>query len=304
MATQNHSFAVIALVGKHHDPRVSDSMLALATYLGNQPCRVLVDMDLDLPFGATQVERVPETAFAEQADLMIVVGGDGTMLHAARLAAPKAVPLLGINRGKLGFLTDISPNDMCERVGDVLAGRYARETRMLLAAQLVRDGQPAQHMLAVNDVVLQKWETGRLFEFETWIDGNYVNTHAGDGIVVATATGSTAYALSCGGPIIHPGVDALVLAPICPHTLSDRPIVVRTTVRVELRLVERLDTKAQITCDGILMGELNPGESLVITPAQAGVTLLHPPGHDYYRVLRSKLYWGRGGQGQRDSTTT
>ncbi len=302
MPTQNNSFAVIALVGKHHDPRVGDSMLALATHLAKKTYRVLVDADLDLPFAANEVERVPEAAFAEQAQLIIAIGGDGTMLHAARLAALNSVPLLGINRGKLGFLTDVSPDDMCERVDDVLAGRYARETRMLLAAQLMRGAQPAQQMLAANDVVLQKWETGRLFEFETWIDGNYVNTHGGDGIVIATATGSTAYALSCGGPIIHPDVDALVLAPICPHTLSDRPIVVRTRARVELRLVERLDTKAQVTCDGILMGELNQGESLVVTQASAGVTLLHPPGHDYYRVLRSKLYWGRGGQSQRSST--
>ena len=143
-------------------------------------------------------------------------------------------------------------------------------------------------------MVLQKLATGRMLDFETRVAGRYVNTHAGDGIVVATATGSTAYALSCGGPIIEPQLDIVVLAPICPHTLSDRPIVVSGHSLIEIRLLERPDTRAQVTCDGSVLGTLAPGDRLEIRRAAERITLLHPPGHDYFRLLRSKLHWGRG----------
>ena len=164
----------------------------------------------------------------------------------------------------------------------------------MLQATLLRPGAQERTDQALNDVVLQKWQTGRLLDFETWIDGRYVNTHGGDGLVVATATGSTAYALSCGGPIVHPGLDALVLAPICPHTLSDRPIVVSGRITIEIRYVGRPDTQAQVTCDGVALGELAPGDRLIVKPAPHAATLLHPKDHDYYRTLRSKLRWGRG----------
>ena len=293
-AKHTSDFRTIALLGKHLDPRVGDSMLALATHLSSRGVRILIDSRVDLPFAAATVEPVPEEHFAAQADLIIAVGGDGTMLYAARLTTLSPVPLLGVNRGRLGFLADVSPQEMLDRMDDVLEGRYACERRALLKARLVRPGFPDVHAQALNDVVLQKWETGRMLDFETWIDDLYVNTHGGDGVIVATATGSTAYALSCGGPIIHPSLAALVLVPICPHTLSDRPIVVGGNSKVEIRLIERPDTKAQVTCDGILLGELGPGDKLLVEPTHAHVTLLHPPGHDYYRILRSKLHWGRG----------
>jgi NAD+ kinase len=148
--------------------------------------------------------------------------------------------------------------------------------------------------LALNDVVMQKLVTGRMLDFETHLDGAYVNTHAGDGIVIASPTGSTAYALSCGGPIIEPHLDVLVVAPICPHTLSDRPIIVSARSRIEVRLLERPETRAQVTCDGTVLGELEPGDRLCIEAASESITLLHPAGHDYYKLLRSKLHWGRG----------
>jgi NAD+ kinase len=164
----------------------------------------------------------------------------------------------------------------------------------MLQARVTGASSPDRTCHALNDVVLLKWRTGRMLDFETWIDGRYVNTHGGDGLVVATATGSTAYALSCGGPILYPELDALVLAPICPHTLSDRPIVVRSSSTIEIRLIERNDTQAQVTCDGLSIGDLAPGDKLIVTPANTHVTLLHPRDHDYYRILRSKLRWGRG----------
>jgi NAD+ kinase len=224
---------------------------------------------------------------------MVAIGGDGTMLHAARLAAPHSVPVLGVNRGRLGFLADIGPQDVRDRLDEILAGRYVQDRRAMLTATLTGGGSKLTGQ-ALNDVVLQKWQTGRTLDFETWIDERYVNTHRADGLVVATATGSTAYALSCGGPILYPELDALVLAPICPHTLSDRPIVIRSSSRVEIRLLERPETQARVICDGLSLGELALGEKLLIEPASNSVTLLHPQDHDYFRILRSKLRWGRG----------
>ncbi|MFL6577268.1 MAG: NAD(+)/NADH kinase, partial [Povalibacter sp.] len=169
-----------------------------------------------------------------------------------------------------------------------------KDHRAMLQARILGPDRDVHVSHALNDIVLQKWQTGRMLDFETWIDGHYVNTHGGDGLVIATATGSTAYALSCGGPILYPELDAFVLAPICPHTLSDRPIVVRSSSIIEVRLVERPDTQAQVTCDGVSLGELTGEDRLVVSRADSTVTLLHPSDHDYYRILRSKLRWGRG----------
>jgi NAD+ kinase len=248
----------------------------------------------DASFSAEGVVSVPEREMGERADLVIAIGGDGTLLYAAGLVARHGVPLLGINRGRLGFLTDVMPQDMFPCVDAAVQGRLQADERPLLAACLrTADGTVAE-ALALNDVVLQKLATARMLDFETRVDGDYVNTHAGDGIVVASATGSTAYALSCGGPIIEPHLDVLVMAPICPHTLSDRPIVVSARSLIEVELLARPDTRAQVTCDGTVLGEIEPGDRLQVKAASERVTLLHPTGHDYYKLLRSKLHWGRG----------
>lgn len=283
-----------ALIGKFADPRVAESVAALLPHLQARQVRVLVSEDALLPGGATSVTRVPERTIGDQADLVIAIGGDGTLLYAARLVAGHDVPLLGINRGRLGFLTDVMPQDMIASVDAALEGRLQPDRRPLLAAHLHRADGTTVEALALNDVVLQKVATGRMVDFETHVDGRYVNTHAGDGMVIASATGSTAYALSCGGPIVEPHLDVLVLAPICPHTLSDRPIVVSGRSIIEVTLIERPDTRAQITCDGAVIGELDPGDCLQVRSATESITLLHPAGHDYFRLLRSKLHWGRG----------
>ena len=285
------SFETVALVGRYADPLVADAMLAIAGHAVERGLGVLVDEAATAKFPAA-VRRRPEAALADEAGLLVAIGGDGTLLHAARLAIGHDVPLLGINRGRLGFLADISSAEMLERFAEVVAGRYTRDVRHLLAARLTHPTEPERRAVALNDVVLQKWDTGRMLDFETWIDGRYVNTHGGDGLVAATSTGSTAYAMSCGGPIIEPTLDALVLAPISPHTLSDRPIVLSRQCRIELRLVAQAPTKAQVTCDGVLLGNLHPDGRLAISPAAQNVTLLHPPGYDFYRILRSKLHWG------------
>jgi NAD+ kinase len=287
-------FNPIALVGNSRDSRVSESMLILAAHLHARHRRLVVEETVAVDFGPIPVTRLAEEKLGGAVRLIVAVGGDGTMLHAARLAAPVGVPVLGVNRGRLGFLADIGAADINKRLDEILAGEFVQDRRAMLQAQLIRNGETLNTCHALNDVVLQKWQTGRMLDFETWIDGRYVNTHGGDGLVIATATGSTAYALSCGGPILYPELDALVLAPICPHTLSDRPIVVRSSATIEVRLVERPDTDAHVTCDGVPLGDLLAGDRLIVMPSTAAVTLLHPSDHDYYRILRSKLRWGRG----------
>jgi NAD+ kinase len=296
----SESFKSVALVGNARDMRVADCMLSLAAHFHARGLRALVDPGVGLAFPPGSVAPCPEQAFAARAELIVAIGGDGTLLYAARLVAGHDVPLLGVNRGRLGFLTDVSPTSMLEDIDSVLAGRFSEDRRSLLAARLERHGSAPIEALALNDVVVNKWETGRTMDFETSINGRFVNSHNGDGMVIATATGSTAYALSCGGPIVEPDLDVWVLAPICPHTLSDRPIVVRAGSKIQLKMADRMGCHAQVTCDGTAIGDLNQGDTLFIQGADAQITLLHPPGYDYYRLLRSKLHWGRGGIGGGD----
>ena len=268
--------------------------MTLLPHLKKRGIRALLPKDDPLPASADLVTRVPEEEIAEHADLVIAIGGDGTLLYAARLVAHRGVPLIGINRGRLGFLTDVLPQDMLASVDAALEGKCERDERALLEARLIAADGRSKRTLALNDVVVQKWETGRMLDFETWIDGAFVNSHGGDGLVIASSTGSTAYALSCGGPIVAPHLDVLVVAPICPHTLSDRPIVVSSRSVIAVSLIDRPDTRAQVTCDGVPLGELLPGERLEVHPTERKITLLHPGKFEYYRLLRSKLHWGRG----------
>ncbi|HET7810625.1 MAG TPA: NAD(+)/NADH kinase [Steroidobacteraceae bacterium] len=283
-----------ALIGRFSDARVAESALTLLPHLRKRGVKALLPEHDPLDVSPELATRVPEEAIADQANLVIAIGGDGTLLYAARLVAHKGVPLIGINRGRLGFLTDVLPQDMLASVDAAIEGRCERDERALLEARLISAGGATTQALALNDVVLQKWETGRMLDFETWIDGAYVNSHGGDGLVVASSTGSTAYALSCGGPIVAPHLDALVVAPICPHTLSDRPIVVSGRSVIAVKLIDRPDTRAQVTCDGVSLGELAAGDRLEVHPTSRRITLLHPNRFEYYRLLRSKLHWGRG----------
>jgi NAD+ kinase len=287
-----------ALIGRFSDARVAESALTLLPHLKKRGVQALLPADDPLDVPADLVTRIPEDQIADRADLVIAIGGDGTLLYAARLVAHKGVPLIGINRGRLGFLTDVLPKNMLASVDAALEGRCERDERALLEARLIRANGTVEKSLALNDVVLQKWDTGRMLDFETSIDGVYVNSHGGDGLVVATATGSTAYALSSGGPIVSPHLDVHVLAPICPHTLSDRPIVVSGRSVISIKLIDRPDTRAQVTCDGVSLGELVPGDRLEVHPTSQKITLLHPDPFEYYRLLRSKLHWGRGGFNQ------
>lgn len=293
MNTRPPGRTCVALAGRAVDPRVGEAMRTLAQHLLGQGHAVRVVADDALALQGAGVHTVLEADLARDADLIVAIGGDGTMLHAARMAAMADVPVLGINRGRLGFLADVGPEQMVQSLDDALGGRCQAERRMLLAAQILADGRPID-ALALNDVVVAKRETGRMVDVRTWVNGAYVNTHVGDGFIIATPTGSTAYALSCGGPIVHPSLDAVVLVPVCPHTLSDRPIVVPAGAVVEIELADRFESRAQVVCDGIVLCDLDPGVRLRVERARVSATLLHPPGHDYYRILRSKLHWGRG----------
>ncbi len=286
----NKEFRKIALTGLYVDPRVAEPMRLIAEHLTKAGLDVLATRDLA---DELNVRAVDADALPGDADLIIAVGGDGTMLHAASITNGMDVPLLGVNRGRLGFLTDVSPDEMLQSLDQILGGNYSRESRLRLAATLVSRSGEKRTALALNDIVLQRRDTGRMLDFETRIADRYVNTYMGDGLIVATPTGSTAYALSCGGPIIEPRLDAIVVVPICPHTLSVRPIVIPANQEIEVTLLEREDTSAEISVDGHSMGAFAPEDKLLIEPSDKRITLIHPPGYDFYEILRSKLHWGR-----------
>ncbi|NQV86527.1 MAG: NAD(+)/NADH kinase [Woeseiaceae bacterium] len=268
-------FRNIAIVANRDDPRVVSPLQQLSEHLTKSGLCLLPADDI------------------ENADLIVAIGGDGTMLHASRLAGKTGTPILGINHGRLGFLADITPSEMIASLDHVLQGNYTSDSRLQLEVRLRHSNGVEQTAYALNDVVLQRFGTGRMVDFETRVDGRYVNTHSGDGLIVATPTGSTAYSLSCGGPIIEPQLDAVVIVPVCPHTLTDRPIVIAANQTIEVTLLERDDTKAEITVDGFSIGDIIPTDKLQISASKTRVTLLHPPGYDFYEILRSKLFWGR-----------
>lgn len=288
----------VAIVGRHDDPYVAEPLAVLVQHLTKAGISVLCDerTRLDLP-----VQLVASSALGSQSDLIIAIGGDGTMLHAANFARESGVPLLGINRGRLGFLADVLPDEMLASVDHILAGNYSCESRLLLRAHLSRAGEADVTETAFNDIVLQRRETGRMVDIVATIDGTYVNTHSGDGLIVATATGSTAYALSCGGPIIDPRLDAVVIVPICPHTLTDRPIVVPASKSIGIRVLEREDTQAEVVIDGRTIAAMGPDDRLSITESEQRIQLIHPPGYDYFGILRSKLFWGRDSRFRADA---
>ena len=285
-----NEFQKVAMIGRHTDPRVVEPMTSLVAHLTKAGIEVLTAEEMALDLAVT---RVPQSSLSKQADLMIAIGGDGTMLYAGALARDNDVPLLGINRGRLGFLADVTPDEMLSSVNHILNGEYCVESRLLLDARLHRADGESVSGTAFNDVVLKRRETGRMVDFEASVAGQFVNTHSGDGLIVATPTGSTAYALSCGGPIIEPQLDAIVIVPICPHTLTDRPIVIAANQPIEVRLLAREETGAAVAIDGHSIGAILPGDRLLISASKNRIKLIHPPGYDFYEILRSKLLWGR-----------
>lgn len=289
-ATHKVHFDTVGIIAKRGDERVADILHALHGHLCAQSREVLLDRSADI--GMDPSVLVEREELAARCDLAVVIGGDGTFLNAARSLIADDVPLLGINVGRLGFLVDISPQDMTQCVDEVLQGHYDEDRRSVLHARVLRRGAVVAEGDAVNDVVLHIRDAVRMIEFETRLDGRYVNTQRADGIVVSTPTGSTAYALSGGGPILHPGLDALVLVPICPHTLSSRPLVVDAGSRVEIVFGADNQSQAQVAFDGQSNLDLQPEDRIEITRHPHRLRLIHPRGYDYLQILRAKLRWG------------
>lgn len=282
-------FRSVALIGRYKSRDVAVPLARLGAFIRGTGRDVVVDDQTAAAAGVRGFDAVPFEGIGARADLAIVLGGDGSMLSAARALAPYKVPLVGVNQGRLGFTTDISLATMRRSVAAILGGDYSAESRIMLEATITRRGRRILRMPALNDVVVSKGATGRLIEFLVHIDGRFVYDLRSDGLIAATATGSTAYALSSGGPILHPGVPAVALVPICPHTLSNRPIAVPDRVSIVITMKRAADAKLHL--DGQAQYDLAEGDRVEIVRSKHVVRLVHPPGYDYFAMLRGKLHW-------------
>ena len=289
MRAMDPCFKTVALIGKYKSPEIAGPLLKLGSFLAKRGVKVMVDRLTAAHIGDSALPVLALEEIGRQADLAIVLGGDGTMLNIARVLAPFDVALVGINQGRLGFLTDISIETMRETIGAILDGDCVAEERMLVEAEVISGGKKVFGVLAFNDVVLSKGLKGSMIEFEVKIDGRFLYALRGDGLIVATPTGSTAYALSSGGPIIHPSLAAMALVPICPHTFSSRPIVIGDKSAVEITIRSAADARAHF--DSHSHFDLSNGDRIIVRRYQHTIRLLHPAGHDYYSMLREKLHW-------------
>jgi NAD+ kinase len=282
-------FRHIALIGKHKSPEIAQPLIELAEFLERRGVEVSID-----PITAEHVtdhrrDVLTLEQIGKRADLAIVIGGDGTLLNIARTLAPFDVPIAGVNVGRLGFLTDVSIDTMFDTVGAMLDGQYMVEPRMLVAAQVIRRGESLVDLVAFNDVAVNKGAEGSLIELEVRIDRQFVYNLRADGLIVASPTGSTAYALSSGGPILHPSLSVLALVPVCPHTLSNRPIVISGNSTLEILVVRAADARAHFDSHSHCV--LEERDVIVVKRYPNLIRVLHPSNHDYYHMLREKLGW-------------
>jgi NAD+ kinase len=283
------AFKTAAIVGKSDAASLPDILDQLAAVLRGRGLGIVMD---PATAGASRVrpDAVAEiAALPAKADLCIVVGGDGTLISCARVMSEHGVPLVGVNLGRLGFLTDIPADGAAAAIEAVLAGEFTPESRMLLAGSARRGDQVLLQALAMNDVVVSRGAVGSMIEFAVTVDGEFIYTLRADGLIVATPTGSTAYALSAGGPILHPALQAFALVPISPHTLSNRPVAIRGSSKVEITLVRGADARANFDVQAFY--ELEAGDVVTVSAAPKSATLLHPKGYRYFSMLRQKLRW-------------
>jgi NAD+ kinase len=291
------AFRRVALIGKSNSPEIATSLRELASFLRSRDREVLVEQETAaLVDGGLQIADYD--AIGRGADLALVVGGDGTMLSAARNLVRHRVPLAGVNQGRVGFMTDIALSEMRASVTSLLDGQYTIEERTLLEAEIRREGKPVMRTLALNEAVVGRGSQGRLIEFELYLDGEYVYTLRADGVIVATPTGSTAYALSAQGPILHPSVPAFALVPLNPHTLSARPVSVSDRCTIEIVLVRARDARAHF--DGFALNDMGQGDRLVLRRSDDVIRFVHPPGYSYFGMLREKLRWSESVEPLRD----
>ncbi|MGX5914516.1 NAD(+) kinase [Aliidiomarina sp. Khilg15.8] len=285
-------FQCIGLMGKSDSEEARHSLITLYEGLSAQGFQLLLEEEsshkLDYP---TTAEICSLETIGERADLAVVVGGDGNMLGAARTLSRYEIGVIGVNRGNLGFLTDLDPDNALEPLLRVLAGEYKTEFRYLLSASVDHEGLETGRNNAINEMVLHSDKVAHMIEFEVYIDNEFMFSQRSDGLIIATPTGSTAYSLSAGGPIITPHMDAMALVPMFPHTLSSRPIVVDGNSQVLIRVAQNNDP-LQVSCDGHVTLAVAPGDEIIIEKHPRQLRLIHPVDHNYYHVLRNKLQWG------------
>jgi len=289
------SFGRVALIGKLRSAEIAESLRGLRAMLEQRGCEVLIERETASDLGLRGVDYA---AIGAEAKLAIVVGGDGTMLAAARNLVRHHVPLVGVNQGRVGFMTDIGHDDMRSGIGAILDGKYTLEERALLEAEIKRNNKSVLQTIALNEAVVGKGSQGRLIEFDLLIDGEFVYTLRADGVIVATPTGSTAYAMSAQGPILHPAVPAFALVPLNPHTLSARPVSVSDRMMIEIVLVRALDARAHF--DGFALADMQQGDRLLLKRSADAVRFVHPPGYSYFATLREKLRWSEVLEKNRD----
>lgn len=270
-------------------PEAKPVLEELLTWMAARGIDPILDVDTASIVGATSTCRKSDVPSA--ADLIVVLGGDGTLLSVARLVEGKDVPILGVNLGSLGFLTEITIAELFPTLEDVLADHYSVSERVMLNCRVHRQGERIAQAVVLNDVVINKGALARIIEMETYVDGVYVNTFRADGLIIATPTGSTAYSLAAGGPILYPNLEALVINPICPFTLTNRPLVIPDTVKIEVILVKE-NEDVLVTLDGQVGFALRYRDVVEIRKAETRLRLIESPGKNYFEILRTKLKWG------------
>lgn len=284
------AFQRIGVVGRSRQAGLEAVLAELLATLSAAGAEVMLE-DRFADLAGRGYELHDRETIGARVDLVIVLGGDGSMLSAARALRPFGKPMLGINRGRLGFLTDIGPDTLKEPIERVLCGDYSSEKRFLLDVRVQRAGQTVAEGEALNDVVVNSGTSAQMIEVELSIDGEFVNRQRADGLIVSTPTGSTAYSLSGGGPIMHPSLDALLILPMFPHALSSRPIVICDDREIRIDVLARNRIHPPVTCDGQVTMTARPGDSVVLRRNPSVLTLLHPPGYSFYAVCRDKLQW-------------
>lgn len=283
------AFTRVVLVGRYQSDKSADIVEAIAAFLDQRGHQVMIETETARVLSASGHRTVDAQDIGEHADLAVVIGGDGTMLGVARQLAGRGVPLVGINQGRLGFITDIPLDVWPDALDAVLNGQFIAEHRTMLSAQAMRDGQTIWRDTAMNDVVVNRSSRSGMIELQVHVDDIYMYTQRADGLIVATPTGSTAYALSANGPILHPRLAGLVMVPVAPHSLSNRPICLPDDVNVRIRVVECREPR--VSCDMQVFEDLQPGDDILVSRSALSVEFLHPAGYSYFATLRSKLSW-------------
>ena len=284
-------FRNIGIVSAVSSKTIEKSVLEVVSIISEKGCKAYLDNRIVLNSASADMEVLPVSALSEKCDLIISIGGDGTLLQAATLTYPHEVALLGINLGRLGFLADLPPDNLKADLGAILEGDVITEERSVLGCELVRSEKVIATCHGLNDVVIQKWNSARLITLNTYVNNKFLHSQRGDGMIVATPTGSTAYAMSGGGPILDPEIDALALVPICPHTLTNRPIVISDEAMIEIRIATERDDQARLTCDGNSIQDLLRGDKIFISRKAKAIKLAHPSKNNHYATLRAKLNW-------------